>query len=60
MQIKANSVEEYLDQLSDDRREAISKVRDVVLENLPEGYVETMQYGNDKLYRPPRYFSRNL
>lgn len=39
------SVEQYLAGLPDDRRDAISAVRAVVLENLPEGMVETMAWG---------------
>lgn len=45
MQSNATSVEEYLKELPDDRREAISKIRDVVNKNLPEGFQETMSYG---------------
>ena len=45
MQSDANTAEEYLSELDDDRREAISAVRDVVLANLPDGYEEVMQYG---------------
>jgi uncharacterized protein YdhG (YjbR/CyaY superfamily) len=41
----AASVEEYLAELPEDRRQAISRVRAVILANLPEGYEETMQYG---------------
>ena len=41
----AKTVEDYLNTLPEDRREAISKVRQVVLKNLPEGYVETMNWG---------------
>jgi hypothetical protein len=37
--------EEYLQGLPDDRREAIEAVRAVILEHLPEGYEEQMQYG---------------
>lgn len=42
---KAATVEEYLNELPEDRREVISAVRDVVLRNLPEGYRETMNWG---------------
>jgi hypothetical protein len=42
---KAATVDEYLASLPDDRRTAISAVRDVVNANLPAGYEETMQYG---------------
>ena len=44
-QSKAQTVDEYLDELSPERREAIAAVRDLILDHLPEGYVETMQYG---------------
>jgi hypothetical protein len=42
---KAKTVPEYLKSLPEDRRAAISKVRQVVLKNLPKGYVETMNWG---------------
>ena len=45
MQSKAATVEEYLDELDDARRDAISKVRGVVLDNLPDGYEEMMLFG---------------
>ena len=45
MQSKAETVAEYLDELDDTRRDAISSVRDVVLSNLPEGYEEMMLFG---------------
>jgi hypothetical protein len=41
----APTVEAYLDELPEDRREAISAVREVILANLPEGYEETMGWG---------------
>ena len=41
----AKTVEEYLGELSPDRREAIAAVREVVLRNLPPEYVETMLFG---------------
>jgi len=41
----AATVEEYLDELAPDRREHIESVRNVVLENLPEGYDESMNWG---------------
>jgi hypothetical protein len=45
MQSKATTVEQYLGELPEDRREAIEAVRRVILENLPQGYEEGMQYG---------------
>ena len=45
MQSKAKTVDEYLDGLDDGRRDAITTVRNVVLENLPDGYEEMMLFG---------------
>ena len=42
---KATTVEEYLAEQSLEKREALSAVRRVILDNLPEGYAEVMQYG---------------
>ena len=44
-QSKATTVEQYLAELSDDRREALTAVRATSLKNLPKGYDEGMQYG---------------
>ena len=45
MQSDATTVEEYLSELDPGRRETISAVRRVILDNLPTGYEELMQYG---------------
>ena len=45
MRSNAATVEEYLSELSDDRRKAIEEVRKTILENLPEGYEEVMNWG---------------
>ena len=37
--------EAYIEQLSEDRKEAIEKLRQVVLDNIPEGFEETISYG---------------
>ena len=42
---EAKTVEQYLDELPDDRRETVEAVRDVVNANLPDGYEETVQFG---------------
>lgn len=42
---KAETVEQYLGELPDDRRDAIAEVRYAILENLPDGIVETMNWG---------------
>ncbi|MCE2504311.1 MAG: DUF1801 domain-containing protein [Chlorobi bacterium] len=41
----ASTVEEYLSELAPERREQIEIVRDVVLDNLPDGYEEAMNWG---------------
>lgn len=41
----AKSVDQYLAELPEDRRAAISAVRDVILKNLPKGYEETINWG---------------
>jgi len=41
----AATVQQYLAEISDDRRGDIEVVRDLILENLPDGYVETMRWG---------------
>ena len=45
MRSDINNVEEYLAGLPDDRQEAVRAVRRVILENLPEGYQEIMNWG---------------
>jgi len=40
MQSKATTVEQYLSELPEDRREAIEAVRRVILENLDKDYEE--------------------
>lgn len=45
MQSKANSVQQYLTELPEDRKEAINKLRNVILECIPEGFQECMSYG---------------
>lgn len=45
MQSKAVSVEEYLKELPEDRLNAMTKIRNLVKNNLPKGFEESMQYG---------------
>lgn len=49
---KALTVEEYLAELPEDRREALSKVRDVILASIAPGFEEGMQYGMIGYYVP--------
>ena len=45
MRSDATSVAQYLSELPVDRREAIEAVRQIILENLPSGYEEVMNWG---------------
>lgn len=45
MRSAATTVPEYLAALADDRRLALSRVRAVILANLPPGYEEAMNWG---------------
>ncbi len=45
MQSKAGSVQEYLNEVPDDRKKYFNQLRDIILENLPEGFQEEMSYG---------------
>ena len=45
MKIEVTTVEEYLNQLPTDRKDAINKLREVILKNLPHGFVEEINYG---------------
>ena len=44
MTINANSPQDYINQIPEDRREVVYKIREIILSNLPKGYEETMQY----------------
>jgi hypothetical protein len=52
MQSSATTVEQYLAELPDDRRQALQAVRRAILDNLPPGYEEGMQYGMIGYYVP--------
>jgi uncharacterized protein YdhG (YjbR/CyaY superfamily) len=45
MNSKATSPEDYIEELPAERKGAISKLRSVILKNLPKGFEETMSYG---------------
>jgi uncharacterized protein YdhG (YjbR/CyaY superfamily) len=45
MRSNANTVDEYMAELPSERREAIEAVREVILDHLPEGYEEVMNWG---------------
>ena len=56
MQSKATTVDQYLASLPEDRRAAISAVREVILKNLDTQYEEGMQYGMIGYYVPHKVF----
>jgi len=45
MKYEANSPEEYINQLPEERMEPIRKIRQLILDNLPKGMEEQMSYG---------------
>ena len=45
MTSKATSPEQYIKEVPADRKEAMSKLRNTVLKNLPKGFSERMSYG---------------
>lgn len=45
MQIQANTPEEYVEKLPEDRKEVIQKIRTTVNKVLPKGFKETVGYG---------------
>ncbi len=45
MQSKATTVEEYLSELSEDRKTPMLKLREAIKNNLPKGFEEVISYG---------------
>lgn len=45
MTSNANTPDEYVSQLSDERKEIVQKLRKILLENIPKGFVEEISYG---------------
>ena len=56
MQSKATTVDQYLASLPEERRTAISAVREVILANLDKDYEEGIQYGMIGYYVPHKVF----
>ena len=44
MQIEASSPDQYFQLIPDDRKPAMNKLRQTILENLPKGFEETISY----------------
>lgn len=51
-QSKASTVDEYLNELPDDRKQTLSTLRSIIRKNLPDGYEEGMQFGMIGYYIP--------
>ena len=45
MQYKANTPDDYISQLPEERKAAITKLRNTILKNIPNGFEETISYG---------------
>ena len=45
MHSDAATPQEYIDSLPEDRKPALSKLRQVIKKNIPKGFKETMGYG---------------
>ena len=45
MQSKASTPEQYLNQLPQERKQVMTKLRDIILKNLPKGFEECISYG---------------
>lgn len=45
MQYKASNPEDYIEQLPNDRKDPISKLRSIINQNIPHGFAEQMSYG---------------
>jgi len=43
--MKAETTEQYIEQLTDERKIAVGQLRKVILDNLPKGFSETLSYG---------------
>ena len=45
MQSSATSIEAYFEEMPEERKIAFTKLRETILENIPNGFVEQMSYG---------------
>ncbi|HIA35432.1 MAG TPA: DUF1801 domain-containing protein [Flavobacteriales bacterium] len=43
--MKAETTEQYIEQLTDERKITVGQLRKVILDNLPKGFSETLSYG---------------
>jgi hypothetical protein len=52
MQTPALSIDDYIEKVSDVYQPAIKKLRDLLVENMPDGFSETMNYGMPSVVIP--------
>ena len=52
MQYKADSPEDYINQVPEERKDVLKKLRKTIVTNLPEGFEEGIQYGMIGYYVP--------
>ncbi len=52
MQYKANSPEDYISQVPEERQNTLKKLRQTIKDNLPKGFEEGIQYGMIGYYVP--------
>lgn len=45
MRYDASDIDEYIDLLPEERKEAIQQLRNIITTNIPEGFEETLSYG---------------
>ncbi len=45
MQIKADNLDQYVKLIPEERQEAFGKLRNIILDHLPQGFEECMNYG---------------
>lgn len=45
MKIEANTIDEYISKCPEDRQHALHKLRQVILDNIPVGFKEELNYG---------------
>ena len=56
MKIEANSPEEYLTKIPEERQEAMNKLWQVITDNIPEGFAPVMQYNMPSYVVPHSIF----
>ena len=56
MKIEAASVEDYIAKAPEERREALSRMRDILRQHLPEGFSEELSYGMPGYVVPHRLY----